>query len=78
MARPKGSTNIEAVVEAKKATQIKHVSRVISTRNTGTSESVDQVEAQLAAYFADGWDLFDVVVLAHDPNSITVFYTLVK
>lgn len=63
---------------ATKVNEIKHVSRVISTRNTGTAEEVTQVEQHLNQYFNDGWTLFDIQVLGHDPNSITLFYTLVR
>jgi hypothetical protein len=80
MARPKGSVNaVEPVVEITKVREIKHVARTIGLTNTGVAESAVEVEQYLRmTYFEAGWTLFDVSVLAHNPNTVTLMYILTR
>lgn len=59
--------------------EIKHVARTIGLTNTGVAESAVDVENYLRmTYFEAGWTLFDVSVLSHSPNTVTLMYILTR
>lgn len=62
----------------RKVVDVKHMTRVLAPSTTGVSDSVASVEEEVRALLGEGWELRDVQVLAHSPNTLTVFYFFVK